>query len=408
MKNPRFRKLIYATLIVGFAVGPSGAIGAETGDSITNFLKDGKVDLDIRARYEGVQEDGVNDANATTLRTRLGYTTPEFSSISANIEFSDTRALDGDAYNQAGLNPDGSDRAVVADPVGTELNRIWVAYMSEATSVKLGRQRLVYDNARFIGDVGWRQKMQTYDAFSIRNSTIDGLILNYAYIDQVNRVFGSDHPSGVWDSKSHLLNGSFAVLPNAKITGYGYLLDFENAAASSCQTYGLSFDGTRQIYRAQLAYRLEYARQTDYGSSELDYGTNYWLIDLAATVSTFTFGGGYEVLGTNNDVGFQTPLATLHKFNGWADLFLSTPSTGLRDFYLKVAFPVAEKFSVLGVYHKFDSDSDGDFGKEFDLQVGYKYNKYLTALLKYAEFDASSDSIKPDVSKFWVQAQFSY
>ena len=30
---------------------------------------------------------------------------------------------------------------------------------------------------------------------------------------------------------------------------------------------------------------------------------------------------------------FQTLLATLHKFQGWADKFLTTPPNGIRDLY---------------------------------------------------------------------------
>ena len=45
-------------------------------------------------------------------------------------------------------------------------------------------------------------------------------------------------------------------------------------------------------------------------------------------------GGGYEVLGADDGAAltsFQTPLATLHKFQGWADKFLTTPPNGIRE-----------------------------------------------------------------------------
>ena len=43
---------------------------------------------------------------------------------------------------------------------------------------------------------------------------------------------------------------------------------------------------------------------------------------------------GYEVLGADNGVGFATPLATGHKFQGWADKFLTTPGDGIEDVYI--------------------------------------------------------------------------
>ena len=35
--------------------------------------------------------------------------------------------------------------------------------------------------------------------------------------------------------------------------------------------------------------------------------------------------------------GFSTPLATLHKFNGWSDQFLTTPKEGLVDLYASIS-----------------------------------------------------------------------
>ena len=79
-------------------------------------------------------------------------------------------AADGDAYSQSGLNPGGAGRAVVADPEVTELNQLYVGYTRDHTTVTVGRQRLVLDNARFIGDSGWRQDMQTFDAVVVQES----------------------------------------------------------------------------------------------------------------------------------------------------------------------------------------------------------------------------------------------
>ena len=59
---------------------------------------------------------------------------------------------------------------------------------------------------------------------------------------------------------------------------------------------------------------------------------------------------------------FRTPLATLHKFQGWSDKFLVTPNAGLRDTYIGV------KGKVQGIgwklsWHDFGADEGGaDFG----------------------------------------------
>jgi hypothetical protein len=49
-------------------------------------------------------------------------------------------------------------------------------------------------------------------------------------------------------------------------------------------------------------------------------------IEVGTTVASVNVKVGYELLGSDNgEYGFATPLATLHKFNGWADQFLGTP-----------------------------------------------------------------------------------
>ena len=397
------------TALTGALLLAASAAAAEpTADHVAQAFEGGKVSLKVRTRYENVQQTGLQDANALTIGTKLAFTTAAIQGFKASLEVEDVSAADGDAYNQAGLNPDGAGRAVVADPTGTEVNQAWLGYTYGKTSFKLGRQSLVLDNARFVGNVGWRQNMQTFDAFTVQDKSFDHLTLTYSYLNRINRIFGRAHPQGVWQSDSHVLHASYAGLPVGTLTGYAYLLDFDNAAANSTATFGASLAGARPISEdAKVGYRAEFAVQQDYGSSTLDYSADYYLGELGVTVRKVTGTVGYEVLGSDNGVGFKTPLATLHAFNGWADLFLATPAGGLRDLYGKVTVPLPAGFAFVGLYHQFDTDTGANLGDEVDLQVTCKINKYLTGLLKYATFDSASSALA-NVDKFWVQAEFTF
>ena len=77
------------------------------------------------------------------------------------IEAEDILAADGDSYSQSGLNPAATCRAVVGDPETSEINQVFLSCTGGKTTATVGRQRLVLDGARFVGDVGWRQNMQT-------------------------------------------------------------------------------------------------------------------------------------------------------------------------------------------------------------------------------------------------------
>lgn len=390
--------------------GASPLIAAEPA-GFSDALAQGKVSLNARLRYENVGQTGLRDATALTLRTRLGFTTAPLAGWKAMLEAENIVAADSDSYNQAGLNPGGTGKAVVADPEITEINQAFIAFAPGKTGFTLGRQRLVLDNARFVGDVGWRQNMQTFDAFVLQDRSLDKATLAYAYLDRINRVFGDHHAQGYWKSSSHLFNASYTGLPAGTLTGYAYLLDFRKTAyaANSCATYGVSLVGTAPVSTdVKFAYRAEVATQSDYGSSTLSYSTGYYALEAGLVAKPGSFALGHEVLGSDHNVGFKTPLATLHAFNGWADLFLATPAAGLRDTYAKVTATLPEGFALLAFYHQFDTDAGGtDLGHEFDLQLTRKFGKQFTGLIKYADFRRKSPAY-PNVQKIWVQVEFAY
>ena len=389
----------------------AGSLLAGDPTSLSDAITSGKVSLTARLRYESVEQTGLRDAHAFTLRTRLGFTTAAWQGWKAQIEAENIVAADGNTYSQAGLNPGGTGRAVIADPETTELNQILLSFTSGKTTATLGRQRLVLDNARFVGDVGWRQNMQTFDAVVLQDKSLDKTTLTYAYLDRIDRVFGDHHAQGYWKSSSHLFNATYAGLPAGTLTGYVYLLDFRKPAyaANSCATYGASFAGATKISGTfKFTYRAEIAAQTDYGSSPLGYRTNYYDLEAGLGAKQGSLSLGHEVLGSDHNVGFKTPLATLHAFNGWADLFLTTPATGLRDTYVKGSANLPRDLSLLAFYHWFTTDKTGAAqGNELDVQVAHKFGARVNALFKYANFRQHAAAF-PNVQKVWAQVEFAY
>ena len=108
---------------------------------------------------------------------------------------------------------------------------------------------------------------------------------------------------------------------------------------------------------------------------------------------------------------FQTPLATLHKWNGWADMFLTTPVTGLTDRYGSLGYTAAKvgPLASLGaniVYHDYHADLGGaHYGHEWDALIAAKVQKY-TLLFKYADYRAAT--FATNTRKFWVSIDWSY
>ncbi|HBJ39596.1 MAG TPA: hypothetical protein DDZ20_02125, partial [Hyphomonas sp.] len=128
-----------------------------------------------------------------------------------------------------------------------------------------------------------------------------------------------DSAVGRWDGDSYLLNLSHPT-PIGTLTGFAYQIDVDNAGGVfSSQTVGARLAGKQAIGTGKLGYTVSYATQSDYGSSSLDYSADYYLVEGTYSVEAVTLGAGIEVLGGDDARGFQTPLATLHKFQGWAD-----------------------------------------------------------------------------------------
>jgi hypothetical protein len=105
-------------------------------------------------------------------------------------------------------------------------------------------------------------------------------------------------------------------------------------------------------------------------------------------------------------VGFKTPLATLHKFQGWADKFLVTPADGIKDRYIGVSGN-AGPVNLAAIWHDFQAEEGGgDFGDELDLQATWPVNKMFTLQLKYANFKGDGSVTYQDTQKAWLTVQF--
>lgn len=387
--------------------GVTTTLAAQAG-AFSDALSDGTAHLNFRLRFENVDQNGVaNDAKASTLRTRINYKTESFSDLHIFLEVDDLSYIGEAKFNNT-RNSEGT-YPIVADPKGTDINQAYIAYGGADTTIKLGRQRINLDTQRFIGGVGWRQNEQTYDALSIVNNSIDNSTLTYIYISQVNRIFGPDDAAAgqqpkKWDSRSHLFNAAVTVGDLGKLSLYGYFLDFKDESpANSNRTLGVRFAGKRPIGAVALLYAFEYADQQDNGDNPNKYSANYYNVEAGIAFTPLTIKLGVENLqGDSMAAGevFITPLATAHKFQGWADKFLGHPPAGVEDSYLTLSGSLLGANIAL-TYHRFDADSgNANYGSEWDLSIAKKLTDHFSLLLKFASYDA--DDRSTDTQKFWL------
>ena len=411
------RIVVLTGAILGFGfIGPALAEAP-----ITEALKNGDVQLDLRYRYEFV-DSGIfsEDAKASTLRMRLGYKTGSYHDFFALTDLEFIQVIGAERYNSTdnGL----IQFPIVADPEGTELNQALLGFTGvNGSTFQVGRQGINLDNQRFVGTVNWRQNQQTFDSFTALGKFGEKWNYFYGYVNNVNRVFGDENPNTGPDGlplddltmTDNLFNVSYDF-PVGKLTGYGYFLEFEDVPTLSNKSIGLRFQGNHEFNdRLKLLYTAEYADQSDYEDGAPTVDADYQFVEAGLAWNRYTFRAALEVLGGDGVYAFQTQLATLHAFNGWADRFLITPVEGLEDFYVSFDLSAAG-FKFKAVYHDFSSDAGSlDFGSELDLMATRKFQEIYTVGLKYAAFDGKDPSSSNptiasdrDVLWFWLGLKF--
>ncbi len=420
------KKIVKMSLAVAMISG-LGAVSAQAADGV-NILDNVKVKGQIRPRYEGVNDSVHTNANAFTARTKLTINAGLFgvNGLSTALGIISVNNFGATNYNAGkgghGNATNNSTYAKVVDPQAAMLSEAAINYKTGKLAAHFGRSNINLDNQRFIGTVGWRQLERSYDTSSLayndkKLSLLGAFIYGYAGVKGVTTT----------NTHSVILHAVYKVMPELKVTGYGYLI------GSTSDTYGLALTGKVKA-GAKFTYRAEYAIQQDPsiktpGTAKAKVKGSYINLDLGANISGLLLGVNYESLsgqtgtGTSVKAGFNPALGTNHKFNGWADVFYvgknSAPTEGLVDMNFRAGYKAKGFGKLLAVYHMFDAEStSGTFGSEIDVVYVNKIpgvNK-LNGLLKYASYTADSANSgttalsrgSNDVTKMWVGLDYKF
>ena len=392
--------------------------------------------VDARLRWEHVDQPAT-EADAVTMRLRAGIELKHASGFSALVEGEGTLAI-GTDYNAFPFPVAVGQRrpqfSVVPDPENIDLNRAQIQYKSKAATLTLGRQRINIDDQRWVGSVAWRQNEQTFDAVRAE-AKLGPVSLDATYAISQRSIFGIDAgraadfapgagPRQDYDGDFVFLNAVAKAGP-VNLRAFAYLLDYDPLffRANSSQSYGGKATASFPLApKLKLNLMASYARQSAYGSNPVDYAADYIAGEAGLAIDKLTLTAGYEELGSDRTAAagasraVQMPMATLHKFNGWADLFLTTPAKGLRDSHVGAAYKFDGIKALPGLnaavtWHNFDSDVAGlDYGDEWNASLGFKLGQ-VAVLAKYANYQrhgAADFAGDQDTEKFWLQAEVSF
>ena len=373
--------------------------------------------VDVRLRYEFREQDDLDASHSVTARARVGLLTRSFNGFSAFGELEGTYAIVDDyTAGAAGASPDEPGATPISDPENIELNRAWVQYDAGGPfSAKIGRQRIIRNNAAFIGNVGWRQNEQTYDAVSASYKG-NGFKIDYAFADRTQRIFGRDADTFFeqMEGEFHFLDIS-AELNEATVGGYVYLIDVDEVDGVAAST-NVGESNTFGAWVKACGLHAEFAWQD--GESTLvdgeDYDAFYGHLKYDLKAGGATYGIGLEYLEDN----FKTPFGTVHAFNGFADAFIgqriglndANDYDGLADIYVSYVRPLPCDYTFKAFAHYFLDDGFGDsYGYEFDAVLVKKIDENLSAGLKLAFFfeDDGSDGFE-DIQQVTFDLNYSF
>ena len=408
-------------LVTGHATAPlkEAYAQAETSPAETSLayaLTSGSPNLDLRLRYEQVDQENISDTgDALTLQTLAGWQTTSWRGWSGKAELINVGRA-SDEYND-GLNGK-TQYPVIPDPDDTDINQLYLDFEGlPATKLRGGRQRIQLDNGRFVANNGFRQVMQVFNGVSLDNNSLLNTRLYAAYLTRVKTSSTRQH-----ETSTVLLNARYALFKDHALTGYGYFQDQPNAipaaafqgpapSDTSNQIAGLRATGEHPIgSQWRIVYTTEYARQSDYADGDARIDADYFHLGGGARIANLLLRADYQALGSNDGAyAFQMPLGTRHPFQGWADRFVVTPSHGIRDSFVSGIADI-DKFRVMAAFHTFRSDVGGvDFGEEIDLGIAYAFFDKLEGKFEYADYragDAGSGLV--GVKKLWLTLTFNY
>jgi hypothetical protein len=396
--------------LVAVAVGALlTASGASAADTFGAALREGDLIIDVRSRYEGVDQGGFGvEADALTNRLRAGFETAPWKNTAFLVE----GVVIDDLVDDYDSTVNGNTQyPVVPDPADVAaINRAAIVNKSlDRTTFTFGRQRLAHDDQRFLGNVGWRQFEQTFDGLRAEWGA-SKVKVDLSYATQVNRIFGPDSPQGKWEGDFVLANVAQA-LPIGTLTIFDYYLDVDGSANNSSNTLGVKLIGRRPIGNLTGTYAVAFARQNEAGANTADLDAEYSLLEAGLSFAKLGVALGQEVLGGDGITAFSTPLATLHAFQGWADKFLGTPATGIEDRYVKVTYPFPKRgrftsIAALAFFHDFTADAGGaGLGQEVDLQLVARTER-MAFTLKYADYRAAA--LYTDTEKLWLSVDYAF
>lgn len=350
-----------------------------------------------RAEYRhGFQSLIAEDEDAAMFvsqRSRLnfGYTVPE---VTVFISLQDVRVWGEVAQlNRSDMN--------------ASIHEAWAQFpIFTNAMLKLGRQELILDNSRILGNVDWAQQARSHDMALLQWKPSDGF--------QIRTALAYNQERENRTSTLYTLNNYKAL----QLAWMNYRLN-QTSLSFLLLNIGNQFGMDQILYNQTFGpfvshnaerFKLEAAAYLQTGKDNLDRDMSAWYsgIEISAPIAaSWTARAGFEMLsGTDMDEpsknnSFTPHFGTNHRFNGHMDYFYvgnHINNVGLRDVFLGANY-AAQNWGLMLAFHSFWADAKildpannpmkAFLGNELDLMLSYNINQAVALRLGYSQMWAT-------------------
>lgn len=334
--------IVFILLIIGTSLTAQFSVNAEL-----------RPRFEMRNGYKQLPDTINTPAFITTQRSRLIFNYKK-EKLSTCISFQDVRVW-------------GSEKSLSANP-DMSFPQAWFAYeLTNFLTFKAGRQELMYDNSRLLGNANWNQNGLTHDAlllkFRIKKWQID---LGNAFNQNNDNLYGTDYSglsknnykalSLLWVSKS---------FERLKISSLNIADGYQKIGTSNTTYLRITTGGIIDFTEDYFSLSARAFKQT--GKNSFGQNIDAFLICTNASAKLHNFFklyAGFEMKSgddakdsTNNkDKAFDVLYGSTHSFNGSMDYFskpATTKNAGLNDFFGGMSFMPSKKINFKIDYHYF-------------------------------------------------------
>jgi hypothetical protein len=302
--------------------------------------------------------------------------------------------------------------------------------LGKELSLKIGRQELLYDDSRLLGNLDWLQQARRHDAALIKYSN-RGVTAHAGFAYNQNRELRSGtlydgvpngYPAGtngigtMYKSMVFLYAGK--KLKQGTISLLALNDDFQKYSVTESGTKALEKGTWKRVTLGPYlqtnigkAWNLTGSAYYQTGRDKDGLGISAYMYSIKGmyTMSRYlTIGPGMDYTsgtsaGSVKNRSFDPLYGTPHKFWGQMDYFYAANGFGkggLGDFYINSLIKVSEKLSIQADMHHFSSAADipdtqdrklsNNLGNELDIIATYNLTKMISFQSGYCTYLTTS------------------